>query len=121
MSTIQLSTLERYLIDCIDTQDVQCNSDEQALQVFFDRFNAEFNFPYNKQKYPNLIKRVEEYLKGNNHNLAFENSEIISLRTELGFNPGWKDETVLSRYWYKCAFTYVQLMEKLGLPVQDLL
>lgn len=36
----------------------------EAVKEFFDAFNEEYNSPYEKRRYPDLVKRAAEYIKG---------------------------------------------------------
>lgn len=53
-----------YILDCIYNENNENMSDKEAINYFFECFNEEYNYDYNKRLYPNLTDRVREYIKG---------------------------------------------------------
>lgn len=53
-----------YVLDCIYNDEKDNMSDKEAINYFFDCFNEEYNYNYNKRLYPNLQKRISEYIQG---------------------------------------------------------
>lgn len=59
-----------YVLDCIRNstraadEGLTFETDADALKFFFRCFNQEFNFLYNKRRFPSLTERIGEYLQG---------------------------------------------------------
>ena len=59
-----------YVLDCIKNsssatdQGLNFETDADALKFFFETFDKEFNYTYNKHRFPCLQNRICEYLRG---------------------------------------------------------
>lgn len=115
-----------YVIDCIKessraTDDgMEFENDAQALQFFFDCFNAEYNNKYNKRRFPSLPERIGEYLKGLPSCCAIDYLDEQILR--LGYCwgvldtlEGRKAEKFLKNFFTVCGLRICQVAQKVGL------
>lgn len=59
------------------TYDCDDMSDAERAAHIWQRFNAEYNYPENKRRIPNLQARVAEWLSGVALNIPIYNSDII--------------------------------------------
>ena len=115
-----------YVIDCIKESSRATdegkvfNTDAEALQFFFDNFNEEFNFQYNKRMYPNLSERIGEYLKGlpSCCNIDYTNHNILLLGVKWGVlsstDDRWADK-FLENFFTVCGVRILQAAQKVGL------
>ena len=106
-----------YVLDCIYNDEKENMSDKEAINYFFDCFNEEYNYNYNKRLYPNLQKRISEYIQGlpNCLSIAFANYDIEKVGKSLGFCKTEKQTSNFVNNWFDAiAFRLIQLREKLN-------
>lgn len=115
-----------YVLDCIrnsgrasDEGKVFAN-DKEALQFFFDCFNAEFNHTYNKRRFPCLADRIGAYLRGLPGCCAIDywNDEILKLGLMWGVLDsieGRKADNFVDRFFEVCGLRICQAAQKVGL------
>lgn len=115
-----------YVIDCIKEssratdEDKEFKTDAEALQFFFDDFNDEFNFQYNKRMYPNLSERIGEYLKGlpSCCNIDYTDYSILLLGVKWGVLSSTEDKKAckfLEKFFTMCGVRILQAAQKVGL------
>lgn len=106
-----------YVLDCIYNENNENMSDKEAINYFFDCFNEEYNYNYNKRLYPNLQKRISEYIQGlpNCFRIAFANYDIEKVGKSWGFCKTEKQTSNFVNNWFDAiAFRLIQLREKLN-------
>jgi hypothetical protein len=115
-----------YVIDCIKNssraadEGLEFNTDAEALQFFFDCFEQEFNFQYNKRMFPNLAERIGEWLRGlpSCCNIDYANHNILLLGVkwgELSSTEDKKADKFLENFFPKCGVRILQAAQKVGL------
>lgn len=115
-----------YVIDCIKNssraadEGKEFNTDAEALQFFFDNFNEEFNFQYNKRRFPNLAERIGEWLRGlpSCCNIDYTNHNILLLGVKWGVLSSTEDKKAdkfLENFFLKCGVRILQAAQKVGL------
>lgn len=115
-----------YIIDCIKEssraadEGKEFKTDAEALQFFFDCFEQEFNFQYNKRRYPNLSERIGEYLKGlpSCCNIDHINHSILLLGVKWGVLSSTDDKKAnkfLENFFSVCGVRILQAAQKVGI------
>ena len=60
--------MEQYILNCLDFDDwgkyAESMTDKEKVKTFFEVFDKEFNYAYNKAKYKALDARIEQYIRG---------------------------------------------------------
>lgn len=105
-----------YVLDCIysDSVDVDSLSDKEKVMYFFDCFNNEYNYDYNKRCYPNLQVRIAEYLKGLPAciGIAFSDYDIEQIGIIWGNCKEGSDNSRFIYNWrYVIAYRLLELKE----------
>lgn len=106
-----------YVLDAISVCDADDNeimdvSDKEKVKYFFDKFTAEFDYPYNKREFPNMQDRIEQYLRGlpNCIHIAFENYNIAQIGKAWGCCKTERKEADFVDSWFSVmAFRLLQL------------
>ena len=115
-----------YVLDCIRNssratgENRVFNNDREALEFFFNSFNAEFNHRYNKRLFPSLPERIGEYLRGLPGCFAVDywNDEILKLGLMWGVidsTEGRKAEKFLNNFFSVLGYRICQAAQKVGL------
>ena len=115
-----------YVIDCIKNssraadEGLEFKTDAEALQFFFDCFEQEFNFQYNKRMFPNLAERIGEWLRGlpSCCNIDYTNHNILLLGVKWGMLSSTEDKKAdkfLENFFLKCGVRILQAAQKVGL------
>lgn len=115
-----------YIIDCIKEssratdEGKEFKTDAEALQFFFDCFDEEFNFQYNKRRYPNLSERIGEYLKGlpSCCNIDYTDHSILLLGVKWGVLSSTDDKKAnkfLNDFFTVCGVHILQAAQKVGI------
>ena len=115
-----------YVIDCIKDssraadENKKFNTDAEALQFFFDNFNEEFNYQYNKRMFPNLAERIGEYLRGlpSCCNIDYTDYNILLLGVKWGVLSSTDDKKAckfLENFFSVCGVRILQAAQKVGL------
>ena len=115
-----------YVLDCIKNssratdEGITFANDYEALKFFFDCFDGEFNYQYNKRRFPNLSERIGDYLRGlpSCCSVAYWNDEILKLGFSWGVLDsveGRKAEKFLENYWMFLGLRLCQAAQKVGL------
>ena len=115
-----------YVIDCIKEssratdEGKEFKTDAEALQFFFDCFEQEFNFQYNKRQWPNLAERIGEYLKGlpSCCNIDYTDYSILLLGVKWGVLSSTDDKKAnkfLENFFSVCGVRILQAARKLGI------
>ena len=112
-----------YVLDAINVTDNEGNeienaSDKERVQYFFECFEDEYNYPYNKKRYPNMQERISEYLRGlpSCIYIAFENYKIAEIGKMWGYCKTERKEADFINNWFDyIAFRLIQLKKYFGL------
>lgn len=111
-----------YVLDAINVTDYDGNeidaNDKERVKYFFECFNNEFNYEYNKRRYPNLQNRISEYIKGlpSCINIAFENYKIAEIGKSWGYCKTERKENEFINNWFTViAFRLIQLKKYFNL------
>jgi hypothetical protein len=115
-----------YVIDCIKEssraadEGLEFKTDAEALKFFFDTFNEEFNFQYNKRMFPNLSERIGEYLQGlpSCCNIDYTDHNILLLGVRWGVLSSCDDPKAgkfLENFFPVCGLRILQAAQKVGL------
>ena len=115
-----------YVIDCIKEssrtadEGKEFKTDAEALQFFFDCFEQEFNFQYNKRQWPNLAERIGEYLKGlpSCCNIDYTDYSILLLGVKWGVLSSTDDKKAnkfLENFFSVCGVRILQAARQLGI------
>ena len=103
-----------YILDAICTEnfDTTANSDKELIQFFFNTFNKEYNYSYNKKRYRNLQARISSYLKGlpSCINIAYTYTDIEKLLISFGYDlKGYRLTIALNEWFDVLALRLIQL------------
>lgn len=115
-----------YVLDCIKyssraaDEGIEFETDAEALRFFFDNFNEEFNFQYNKRMFPCLSERIGEYLKGlpSCCNIDFQDYDMLLLGVKWGVLSSMEDKKAakfLENFFTMCGVRILQAAQKVGL------
>lgn len=115
-----------YVIDCIKDgsraadERKEFKTDAEALQFFFDNFNEEFNYQYNKRLFPNLAERIGEYLKDlpSCCNIDYTDYDILLLGVKWGILSSMNDKKAgkfIENFFTMCGVRILQAAQKVGL------
>lgn len=115
-----------YIIDCIKEssraadEGKEFKTDAEALQFFFDCFDEEFNFQYNKRMYPNLSERIGAYLQGlpGCCNIDYINHSILLLGVKWGVLSSTDDKKAskfIENFFSVCGLRILQAAQKVGI------
>ena len=106
----------KYILECIDSEDIILTTPEEKLDHFFDRFEREYNHRQNIRLYPNFQDRVSAWLSG----LAFGSfpcysDQIIDLAEQLHECKltDKQQDRILANYWDHLAYKILQLKSKI--------
>ena len=71
-----MKNLRNYILKVIkedfeDNYGLAYPSEENLMNHFVNRFESEFNHPYNKREYPRIHRRIENYLLGLAYNFVY--------------------------------------------------
>lgn len=106
-----------YVLDCIYNDEKLDMSDKEAINYFFDCFDREYNDAYYKRLYPNLQKRISEYIQGlpTCFGIAFTRYDIEQIGKSWGYCKTEKQTSNFVNNWFDViAFRLIQLKEKLN-------
>lgn len=81
----------KYFLEHACDDDFQAESKDDiipCLEHFWNRFDVEFNFPYNKRRYPSLQTRLAEYLSGLAFSFDFTDYDITERLLWFGLLKG---------------------------------
>lgn len=110
-----------YILDCIknssvvNDEEIEIGSDKEAIELFKKYFNEEFNYSYNKKRYPILQNRIEQYLKGlpSVCSVAYSDYDIKQIGKSWGFCQSEKKaDKFVEDWWSVLAFRIIQLADK---------
>ncbi|MCR5270572.1 MAG: hypothetical protein K6D91_06095 [Prevotella sp.] len=115
-----------YVLDCIKNstrafdEGREFETDADALQFFFDCFDQEFNFDYNKHSFPALHVRIGEWLKGlpSCCNIKYSDYDIELLGVKWGILSSIDDKKAckfVCNYFSMCGLRILQAAKKVGL------
>lgn len=115
-----------YVLDCIKNSTRAYDegrtfaTDADALTFFFECFNSEFNYTYNKRRFPCLSERIGDYLRGlpSCCSIDFWNDEILKLGLVWGVldsTEGRKAEKFTENFFDVCGLRICQAAQKVGL------
>lgn len=109
-----------YILDCIknsscvNDENIEIMSDKEALELFVKYFKEEFNYSYNKKRYPILQNRIEQYLRGlpSVCNVAYSDYNIEQIGKSWGYcGTERKAAEFVNNWWSVLAFRIVQLAD----------
>ena len=112
-----------YILDAITNSasatdtNKEFSTDYGKIAFFFEYFGDEFNHTYNKKLYPNLQKRIEQYLRGlpSCINIAYMNYNIIEIGKEWGYcQTEQKENKFVNDWWCMIAYRIIQIANKVG-------
>lgn len=99
-----------YILDAIDFE----GSDKEKVAYFFECFNKEYNYDYNKRCCPNLQARIAEYIKGlpSCIGIAFTNYDIEQIGIVWGnCKEGRNNSRFIANWWDIIAYRLLKLKE----------
>lgn len=91
-------------------------TDKQKVEWVFRQFDIEFNYDYNKKRYPNEQERLANYLQGlpSCINIAFSDYDIKQLGKSWGYCKTEKKAAEFVGRWFSVmAFRLLQLRDRL--------
>ena len=115
-----------YVLDCIKNSTRAYDegktfaTDADALTFFFECFNSEFNYTYNKRRFPCLSERIGDYLRGlpSCCSIDFWDDDILKLGLVWGVldsTEGRKAEKFTENFFDVCGLRICQAAQKVGL------
>tara|TARA_Y100001963_G_scaffold97672_1_gene134409 strand:- start:164 stop:529 length:366 start_codon:yes stop_codon:yes gene_type:complete len=105
----------KYILECIDSEDINLQTDKDKIKHFFDKFNSEYNNKNNQLRYPNLQIRIANYLQGIPFNFATWGNEIIEVAEKLHECKltDKQQEKVIANYYNHIALKIIELRKNL--------
>lgn len=88
-----------YVLNSINVTDYDGNeidaTDRERVKYFLKCFEIEYNYEYNKKRYPNIQERISEYLKGlpSCIGIEFENYKIAEIGKSWGYCKNERKES----------------------------
>lgn len=113
----------KYVLGCIEDcsrandENITFESDYDKIRFFFDCFNQEFNYDYNRKRYPNFQVRISEFLRGLPSCMAidYENYAIIKIGEKWGYcNTERKKDAFLENWFNMIALRIIQIANKVN-------
>lgn len=102
-----------YILDSIDHE----GSDREKVAYFFECFTQEFDFDYNRRRYPNTAERIGEYLQGlpGCCSVAFSDWAIEQQGRAWGYcGDAKKSARFVANWWRVLGARLVTLKEAAG-------
>lgn len=115
-----------YVLNCIKESahvydnEITINNDKEAVELFFNVFNEEYNCEYNKRRYPNLQERIKNYISGlpSVFSVAYSYDDIITIGKAWGFCQTEKKQSTFVNNWFSVlAFRLIQLANKFSVNI----
>lgn len=106
-----------YVLDCIYNEDNENMTDKEAINYFFACFDKEYNDTYYKRLYPNLQKRISEYIQGlpSCFSIDYSDYNIEQIGKSWGYCKTEPQTLKFVNNWFDAiAFRLIQLKEKLN-------
>jgi hypothetical protein len=105
-----------YILDCIQSDEVELTTDKERIEYFFRMFSIEGNCEYKRRIYPNEQERIEQYLRGlpSCCCIAFANYEIIEIGKSWGYDLDTerKANEFCERWFSIMALRLMQIRDK---------
>lgn len=105
-----------YILDCINSEDVELTTDKQRIEYFFRMFSVEGDCEYKRRMYPNEQERIEQYLRGlpSCCGIAYENHVIIEIGRSWGcsLDTERKEDEFCERWFSVMAFRLMQIRDR---------
>lgn len=105
-----------YVLDAICVHDYDGNeleaTDKERVKYFFEKFECEFNYAYNKRIYPNMQDRIAQYLQGLPPciSVAFTYADISNIGKSWGYCQTERKEAQFIENWFSViALRLIQL------------
>lgn len=115
-----------YILDCIknsscvNDENIEIMSDKEALELFLKYFNEEFNYSYNKKRYPILQNRIEQYLRGlpSVCSVTYSDYNIKQIGKSWGFCQSEKKaDQFVENWWSILAYRILQIANKFDISL----
>jgi hypothetical protein len=103
---------------CVNDENIVIRNDKEAVELFAKYFNEEFNYSYNKKRYPILQNRIAQYLRGlpSVCSVAYSDYDIKQIGKSWGFCQSEKEaDEFVENWWSILAFRILQLVYKLDI------
>ena len=129
MRTLKTNTNEfnnkvnTYILDCINSEDIDLRDDKDKLAFLAVQFDSEFNHPYNVKFYPNLQNRLANWFMGlpSCFNIAFENYRILEIAKQFGSLSNQatdkQEDAVLANWFNLIAMKTIRLAAKNNITI----
>lgn len=113
------ATVFSYLVDSVNSDGVK-RDEKQVAALIYDRFEAEHNHEFNRQRYGNIQDRVSSWLQGIPFGIDVYSSGILKTAKE------WHDvetltpkqqEMIVDRWFHFLAVFILRLLSKHGYQV----
>lgn len=105
-----------YILDSICVTDYDGNelesTDKERVKYFFECFEKEYNYEYNKHLFPALGERIAQYLRclPSCIHIAFENYKIAEIGKSWGYCQTERKEAQFIENWFSViALRLIQL------------
>lgn len=99
---------------CVNDEEIILRNDKEAVELFKKYFNEEFNYSYNKKRYPILQNRIEQYLRGlpSVCSVAYSDYDIKQIGKYWGYcGTEKKAAEFVENWWSVLAFRIIQLAD----------
>lgn len=103
-----------YILDSITHE----GTDREKVAALLEEFRTEFDYDYNRRKYPNLAQRVGAWLQGlgGSISIAFSDFDIIKQGKSWGYcRNDYESGRFVTDWWNVCGWRLVQLWQAAGL------
>lgn len=120
MKANELNAQFQYVLDCINNDEETLTTPEEKLNYFKECFDAEYNSPHERRTYPNLQKRIEQYLRGlpGCCKIEFWDYDIIQIGKSWGYcRTERKAAEFAERWWGRIAMRIMQLCRRYGIEL----
>ena len=115
----------QYILDAINSEDIELNSDTEKLQYLANEFKSAANYEFNLKRYPNTQDRFADWIAGlpSSFSIDFTNYDILQLAVKWNSLADTTNEDknfkVLNNWFNLIAFKVMQLMSKHNIDIHS--
>ena len=104
------ANMDKYLFDCINSEDTELKTLQQKIAYAMDCFHS-FDSPFNQRRIPNLQERLADFLQGLPFSFDYWNDDILKVVAklhEVGKVPANKEQIVIDGYYKHLAYNILK-------------
>ena len=104
------ANMDKYLFDCINSEDLELKTLQQKIAYAMECFNN-YDSPFNQRRFPNLQARFADFLQGLPFAFDYWNDDIlraVAVLHEIDKVPENKEQVVLNNYYSHLAYNILK-------------